>query len=86
MAGHRRVLTRGGDTAANRGAALKDVPQIPGLSRDEYPFASSREGGGGSWVGHTPKSMQDAQGALLKNFFKKHNIQSGDQYRVEVVP
>jgi RHS repeat-associated protein len=87
-AGHPDVLTHGGDavTKANRSAALKDVPQISGLSRDEYPFASSLQGGGGSWVGHIPASQQNAQGALIKNFIKQNNIQPGSQYRVIVEP
>jgi len=82
-AGHPDVLTHGGDAAANRAAALKDVPNnFPGLSRDEYPFASSMEGGGGSWVGHVPVSQQHAQGAILKNFFARSSIKAGDKYRV----
>ena len=83
-AGHPSVLTHGGNSAANRAAALDGVPNIRPLSRDEYPFASSLEGGGGSWVGHIPVSQQNAQGALLKNFFKQNNIKLGDQYRVIV--
>jgi len=85
-AGHPDVLTHGGNAAANRGAALGEVPNIPPWSRDEYPFASAQEGGGGSWVGHVPVSQQNAQGALLKNFLKKYNIKPGDQYRVVVEP
>jgi hypothetical protein len=85
-AGHPSVLTYGGNIAANRAAALEGVPNIRGLTRDEYPFASSMQGGGGSWVGHVPLSQQNAQGALLKNFFKQNNIMPGDQYRVIVGP
>ena len=78
------MLTYGGDVAANRAAALQDVPNISPLSRDEYPLASSMEGGEGSWMGHVPKSQQNAQGAILKNYYKANNIQPGDQYRVIV--
>lgn len=45
-AGHPEILTHGGDIAANRAAALDGVPKIKPFSRDEYPFASSMEGGG----------------------------------------
>jgi len=85
-AGHPSVLTHGGNSAANRAAALDGVPNIRPLSRDEYPFASSLQGGAGSWVGHVPVSQQNAQGAILKNFFKQNNIKPGDQYRVIVEP
>jgi hypothetical protein len=85
-AGHPSILTHGGNSAANRAGALEGVPNIRPLSRDEYPFASSLEGGAGSWVGHVPVSQQNAQGAILKNFFKQNNVQSGDQYRVIIDP
>ena len=85
-AGHPSVLTHAGNSAANRAAALDGVPNIRPLSRDEYPFASSLEGGAGSWIGHVPVSQQNAQGAILKNFFKQNKIQPGDQYRVIVDP
>ncbi|RYZ71970.1 MAG: hypothetical protein EOP09_03895, partial [Proteobacteria bacterium] len=85
-AGHPSVLTHGGNSAANRAAALDGVPNLRPLSRDEYPFASSMEGGARSWVGHIPVSQQNAQGAILKNFFRKNNIKPGDQYRVVVIP
>ena len=81
-AGHPDVLTYGGDINANRAAAMQNVPKISGLSRDEYPFASSMEGGADSWVGHIPVPQQNAQGALLKNFYQANELQSGDQYRV----
>ena len=85
-AGHPNVLTHGGNSAANRAAALDGVPNIRPLSRDEYPFASSLEGGGGSWIGHVPVSQQNAQGAILKNFFKQNSIKAGDQYQVIITP
>ena len=85
-AGRSDVLTHGGDVAANRAAALRDVPNIPGLSRDEFPFASSMEGGGGSWVGHIPAAQQSAQGGLITNFLRANNILPGMRYRVVVAP
>ena len=87
-AGHPDILTHGGNSAANRAASLESVPNIKKgvLSRDEYPFASSIEGGKGSWVGHVPVSQQNAQGALIKNFLKKNNIKHGDRYRIVIVP
>jgi len=84
-AGHPDVLTAGGNRVANRTDALRDVPRIPALSRDEYPFASAREGGEGSWVGHIPPAQQHAQGGLIKNFIDRNRLQPGDQYRVRVI-
>jgi hypothetical protein len=43
------------------------------------------EGGAGSWIGHVPRSQQCSQGALIKNFIKKYNMNAGDQYRVRVI-
>ncbi len=83
-AGHPDVLTHGGTSRLNRRAALADVPDIKPFSRDEYPFASSMEGGGGSWVGHVPVRQQSRQGAIIKNFLYKHNVKPGDVYRVRV--
>jgi RHS repeat-associated protein len=84
-AGHPDVLTHGGDVAANRAAALEGIPNIRGLSRDEFPFASSMEGGRGSWVGHIPAAEQNSQGALISNFLRANNIGPGTQYRVVIV-
>jgi RHS repeat-associated protein len=89
-AGHPDVLTHGGEAVidANRNAALHQpyrdfVPNLgPHLSRDEYPFASSLEGGAGSWVGHVPVQQQQAQGGLIRAM----NLKPGDRYRVVIVP
>ena len=86
QAGHPSVLTHGGNSMANRNAALQDVPNIRPWSRDEYPFASSMEGGSGAWVGHVFPSQQRAQGGLLSEFLRKQNIKPGDQYRVVIRP
>jgi RHS repeat-associated protein len=85
-AGRSDVLTHGGDAVANRVAALQDVPNIPGLSRDEFPFASSMEGGEGAWVGHIPAAQQSAQGGLISNFLRANGIVPGMQYRVVIGP
>ncbi|MGP8199412.1 MAG: NucA/NucB deoxyribonuclease domain-containing protein [Limisphaerales bacterium] len=86
LAGHPQVLTVGGDIAANRAAALEGIPNIPGLSRDEYPFASSMEGGEGAWVGHIPVAQQNAQGGLISRFLIQNNLSAGSQYMVLIVP
>ncbi|MCI0527425.1 MAG: NucA/NucB deoxyribonuclease domain-containing protein, partial [Nitrospira sp.] len=85
QAGHPNVLTHGGDGVANRAAALKGVPKVRGFSRDEYPFASSMEGGSGAWIGHIPGLQQRAQGGLISTFVQNFGILPGQQYGVRVI-
>ncbi|XHC26851.1 MAG: NucA/NucB deoxyribonuclease domain-containing protein [Phycisphaerales bacterium] len=61
------------------------MPNVGRGTRDEYPFASSREGGRGAWVGHVSKREQNAQGAVLTNFFRRHRVGFGDRFRVRIV-
>lgn len=44
------------------------------LSRDEYPFACTLEGGGASWVGHIPGRQNSSQGGLIANFIRRNGI------------
>ena len=71
-AGRRRVLTYMGDqqlARLNRGAAVNGIPVI--LSRDEYPFASTRQGGGNAWIGHIPGRLNQSQGGMLRSFYRR---------------
>jgi hypothetical protein len=45
------------------------------LSRDEYPFACTLEGGGASWVGHIPPAQNSSQGGLIAGFIRAYGIQ-----------
>ena len=82
MAGHPKVLTYCGPLLkkANRKEAMHytvdslryEIPHI--LTRDEYPFACTLEGGPSAWVGHIAKTQNDSQGALIKNFITKNGI------------
>lgn len=45
------------------------------LSRDEYPFACTLEGGGASWIGHIPPEQNSSQGGLIANFIRANGIQ-----------
>lgn len=45
------------------------------LSRDEYPFACTLEGGGASWVGHIPARQNSSQGGLIAAFIRANAIQ-----------
>ncbi|WP_265594876.1 NucA/NucB deoxyribonuclease domain-containing protein [Haloferula sp. BvORR071] len=89
QAGHPAVLTYLGNRRAkraNRRAATYGVPSIAGFSRDEYPFASSREGGKGAWVGHVPVWQQDLQAKLIGALVSKHKLKPGHRYRVVIIP
>lgn len=83
MAGRPRVLTYSGPDLVRRReqrhAAMHfeqegrfgEIPRI--LSRDEYPFACTVEGGR-AWVGHIPGRENSAQGGLIAAFLKRHQI------------
>jgi hypothetical protein len=98
MAGWPKLLTYCGPDLtlkkANRKSAMRyeydgqsfHIPRI--LSRDEYPFACTFEGGD-SWVGHIPPEQNSAQGGLIAAFLRRHGIVGGrgeeSRFLVEVV-
>src|SRR5262249_50656767 len=65
------------------GPYVGEIPHI--LSRDEYPFACTREGGGASFVGHIPGSENSAQGGLIAAFLRRNGITSGMRFVVRVI-
>ena len=95
MAGWPRVLTYNGPDLVLRRAQrygalhfehdgrVQEVPRI--LSRDEYPFACTAEGGRG-WVGHIPAKENSAQGGLIAAFLRNNRIVAGrgEQSKFEV--
>ncbi len=65
--GHPKVLTLDRmSTAARRTIALKGIPIIPGMDRDEYPPATFMEGGMGASVRHIPSSDNQSAGGQLQ--------------------
>ncbi len=73
--------------ADNRTEALRDVPAAPdGQSLDEYPFASTAEGGSGSVVRPVPRGEQNYQGGKLSSFYRDNGVKPGDQFNVEFGP
>ena len=83
------VLTKEGSKSqirANRRAALKDKQGLrnEGESLDEFPFASSKEGGTGARVQSVPVKEQSVQGGVMSQFFKNNNIKDGDKFKVNV--
>jgi RHS repeat-associated protein len=72
---------------ANRRAALRGQPAPPpSQSLDEYPFASSAEGGAGAQVRPVPIQEQHIQGGQLSLFYQRHNLRAGQQFHVRVIP
>ncbi|HEX4765510.1 MAG TPA: NucA/NucB deoxyribonuclease domain-containing protein [Lichenihabitans sp.] len=83
MAGHPKILTYNGPDMgrANRRASMRiehddgrteAIPRI--LSRDEYPFACTVEGGRSAWVGHIPPEQNSAQGGLIAAFLRSKHV------------
>jgi hypothetical protein len=81
------ILNRETDPAiidANRDAATKGF--VGEGSPDDYPFASTTQGGTGAKVADVPLGEQRSQGGTLSRFYQNNNIGQGDPFRVRVVP
>jgi RHS repeat-associated protein len=82
-AGAPSVLTRITDAAqiaANRAAACRGFAGEG--SPDEYPFASTAQGGAGAFVRGVPLVEQKIQGGVLSRFYQDEGIQAGDRFAV----
>lgn len=71
------------DIDANRSAACAGFCGRP-LSPDEYPFASSMQGGAGAQIMGVPLKEQRIQGGVLSAFYRKFGIGHGDPFEVVV--
>jgi Deoxyribonuclease NucA/NucB len=88
------TLTRTDDTTKNKNrqaacGAFKPTAAetASGLtSCDEYPFASTVEGGAGASIAAVPVSEQNSQGGTLSSFYTSNNIKVGDKFKVAVGP
>jgi nicotinamidase-related amidase len=93
-AGKPATLTKVDSTtqAANRSAACKGFTATAAekakgfTSCDEYPFASSKEGGTNASTSAVPVSEQNSQGGTLSAFYQGNSIQTGDKFQVSVGP
>jgi hypothetical protein len=54
-------------------------------SCDEYPFASSMQGGLGARVAGVPLQENRIQGGVISAFYAKHMLKHGDPYLVRVI-
>jgi hypothetical protein len=55
-------------------------------SCDEYPFASTAEGGAGASTAAVPPSEQSSQGGTLSSFYTSNSLKAGSKFRVAVGP
>jgi RHS repeat-associated protein len=74
-----------GTNSGMRYLALKEVrlQKAIGMSWDEFPFASTIEGGRSTWLGRVLQSEQNYQGGVLGAFYK--GLVAGQQFRVVLI-
>jgi hypothetical protein len=70
----------------NRRAACKKFKKQPpnNTSCDEYPFASTAQGGAGSSIRAVPVKEQNIQGGILSSFYRVNSIKNGSRFKVRV--
>ncbi|MFI6662805.1 RHS repeat-associated core domain-containing protein [Streptomyces sp. NPDC050523] len=86
------ILTKGtgGEAVvrATRRQAQAHAPRprqfAPNATWEEYPFASTAEGGAGATLTLSPGSINSSHGAALKGFYRDAGIGPGDQFAVRV--
>ena len=69
-----------GDAPARRKAALKGIDIVPGLDRDEYPPAMSKEGGAGASVKLINSSDNRGSGPKISSQLRKYP--DGTKYQI----
>ncbi|MCU0350683.1 MAG: NucA/NucB deoxyribonuclease domain-containing protein [Flavobacterium sp.] len=82
-AGKPKTLTRTTDAtriSSNRSAACKNFSGTG--SCDEYPFASTYEGGAGASTRGVPSAEQSSQGGTLSAFYTANSIVDGSKFDV----
>jgi hypothetical protein len=52
-------------------------------SCDEYPFASTQEGGSTSRIAWVPLAENNTQGNTLIDFYRKSRVMTGDAFYVQ---
>jgi hypothetical protein len=67
-----------------RNSGCRRLGRRAGYNCDEYPFASSFQGGAGAVVRLVPIRENSIQGGILAAFYIRHRIGHGGCYRVRV--
>jgi hypothetical protein len=87
-AGKPDTLTRGtpAQQAANRKVVcLRSFPRTHGGQCDEFPFASSVEGGAGAQQQEVPPRENQCQGGTINAAYRREGIVPGDRYLVVII-
>jgi YD repeat-containing protein len=71
---------------ARRALALDDLPTRPGLDRDEFPFAVTRQGGLGALVTYVSPAENRSAGALLGHSIRHLDNQSRFLFLITDLP
>ncbi|GAB2475925.1 hypothetical protein GCM10027265_27560 [Jatrophihabitans fulvus] len=81
-------ITRSVDITRNRTGACADFQPLPPAAKscDEYPFASTIEGGPGETLSTqaVPLSANNSQGGILSSQYRKLHINDGDAFYVDI--
>ncbi|WP_430003181.1 NucA/NucB deoxyribonuclease domain-containing protein [Metabacillus fastidiosus] len=85
-------LERGEGTRAaqkNRYEAQKQIrkeqgPPPKGYDYDQYPYASTKQGGSGAHVEPVFSDENQAVGRDLRQFYRKHGITTGGKFDVKI--
>jgi len=67
-----------------RQEVFEDYGWVLGLSRDEYPYASTKEGGRGALVAYVPKRENSIQGGQLRGLYSR--MEDGEAFVVVPIP
>ena len=69
-----------------RQESLRGYSMLSGFDRDEFPYATTKEGGKGAAVNYVPSSENRSHGANLGSFIRVNKLKSGDKFLVVLVP
>ncbi len=82
--GHPSELTLDRKMArTNRKASLRGKNTVPGMDRDEYPFAMTKEGGFGADIKHISPADNRGSGAYLR--WQLDKVPDGKTFKIEIV-
>lgn len=79
-----RITNRSQIRRNRRQSGCRKLGRKAGYNCDEYPFASSRQGGAGAVVKLVPIRENSIQGGMLAAFYARNNIGNGGCFRVRV--
>ncbi len=76
------TFTRVGSKLRDANRAANQLPYSGGPSMEEFPFASTAQGGPGAYLTQVSIDEQRAQGRLLSTFYRQNEIQPGDPFGI----